>query len=208
MTYRPPYFRVDDRETLLKLIAAHPLAALVTAHDGTLSLTYVPLLARSDGGELLLQGHIARANDQWKHEPTAAVAAFKIAGHYISPSWYPSKRTDPRTVPTYDYVAVEARGAVAFIHDEEWLRSFVRRLTESQEPRVGGTWSVDDAPAEYLNSQLKAIVGIEMRVESLTGTFKLHQNHPQENVESVTASLAALATPEAVTIAAFMREAR
>ncbi len=207
MTYRPPYFRVDDRATLLSLIASHPLAMLITAHDGDLSLTHLPFLARIEDDAVVLEGHIARANDQWKHDPSAALTAFRIAQHYISPTWYPSKRTNPRTVPTYDYVAIEARGPLRFIHDAEWLYAFTRRLTESQEPRVGGTWSVDDAPADYLEAQVKAIVGVEMRVETLIGTFKLNQNHPQENIESVIASLEALDTPDAVALAAFMRGA-
>ncbi len=206
MTYRPPYFRVDDREALLRLIEAYPLAMLVTTHDSDISLTYLPLLARADGDVLLFEGHVARANDQWKYAPTAAVAAFRIAQHYISPTWYPSKVTNPRTVPTYDYVAIEARGPVRFIHDAPWLHAFTRRLTEVQEARVNGTWSVDDAPADYLESQVKAIVGVEMRVEMLTGTFKLNQNHPRENIENVIASLEALGTPDASVLASFMRE--
>ncbi len=206
MTYRPPYFRVDDRAPLLTLIASHPLAMLVTAHDGDLSLTHLPMLARTEGDSLLLEGHIARANDQWKHEPSTALAAFLIAQQYISPTWYPSKPTNPRTVPTYDYVAIEARGSVRFIHDEQWLYAFTRRLTESQEARVGGTWSVDDAPADYLESQMKAIVGLEMRVESLIGTFKLNQNHPRENIDNVAASLDALGTDDASVLASFMRD--
>ncbi len=205
MTYRPPYFRVDDRETLLRLIAAHPLAMLVTAHDRDISLTHLPLLARVDVDTLLLEGHIARANDQWRHEPSTSVAAFRLAQHYISPTWYPSKQTNPRTVPTYDYVAIEARGPVRFIHDAAWLHAFTRRLTETQEKAVGGTWSVDDAPADYLEAQVKAIVGVEMRVETLTGTFKLNQNHPRENIESVIASLEALGTPDASALASFMK---
>lgn len=207
MTYRPPYFRMDDRAALLQLIAAHPLATFVTAHDGDISLTYLPMLARVEDDALLLEGHVARANDQWKHEPSAAVAAFRIASHYISPTWYPSKRTNPRTVPTYDYVAIEARGPVRFIHEPTWLAAFTRRLTESQEPRVNGTWSVDDAPADYLEAQVKAIVGVEMRVETLIGTFKLNQNHPRENIESVVASLEALGTADASALASFMKDA-
>jgi transcriptional regulator len=204
MTYRPPYFRLDDRARLLELIEAHPLATFITAHDGDLSLTYAPLLARVENDQLFLEGHIARANDQWKHRPSAAVAAFRIAGHYISPTWYPSKRVNPRTVPTWDYVAIEARGAVRFIEDREWLYAFVRRLTDSQEPRVNGTWSIDDAPADYIESQLRAIVGIEMQVDSLIGTFKLNQNHPEENLQSVAAALRELATPEATALASFI----
>jgi transcriptional regulator len=206
MTYRPPYFRMDDRAVLLPLIAEHPLATLITSHDGRISLTYLPMLARVVDDGILLEGHIARANDQWKFAPSDSVAAFRIAGHYISPTWYPSKETNPRTVPTYDYVALEARGPVRFVHDEEWLRAFVHRLTESQESRVGGTWSVDDAPADYFASQIRAIVGVEMRVQTLIGTFKLNQNHSRENIENVIASLEALGSRQASVLAEFMRK--
>lgn len=208
MTYRPPYFRVDDRDELLALVAEHPLALLITAHDGDISLTHVPLLARVDGENVVLEGHIARANDQWKHEPGAAVAVFRIAAHYISPTWYPSRFADPRVVPTYDYVAIEARGPLRFIHEREWLETFTWRLSEDQERRAGGTWKPEDAPREYMDAELKAIVGLEMRVTTLEGTFKLHQHHPQENLRCIEAQLRALATPESEALAAQIERER
>jgi transcriptional regulator len=208
MTYRPPYFRVDDRARLLPLIADHPLATLITASLGEIFTTLAPMLAHEVDGELYLEGHIARANEQWKHEPEAAHVQFRVAHHYISPTWYPSKRTDPQTVPTFDYVSIDARGPIEFIQDAKWLLKFTRELTTVMERRVGGTWSVDDAPAEYLESQAKAIVGVRMRVDSLTGTFKLHQNHPDENIENVVAELRKLNTPNARMIAAMMNAER
>lgn len=208
MTYRPLYSRQDDREKLLALVAGHPLALLITAHDGDISLTHVPLLARVDGASVVLEGHIARANDQWKHEPTAALAVFRIAAHYISPTWYPSRYDDPRVVPTYDYVAIEARGPLRFIHDREWLEAFTWRLSEDQERRVGGTWSPDDAPRDYIEAELKAIVGVEMRVATLEGTFKLNQHHPQENLRCMEAELRALGTPESEALAAWIQRER
>lgn len=208
MTYRPPSFRIDDPARLLPLIADHPLATFVTTSLGELFLTVAPMRAREEHGELYLEGHIARANDQWKHVPESALAAFRIAEHYISPSWYPSKRTDPRAVPTFDYVNVEARGAVEWIHDEQWLLKFLRELSVVMEQRVGGTWSMDDAPADYLSSQAKAIVGVRLRVESLAGTFKLNQNHSDENIENVVAELRKLNTPNARLLASFMNAER
>ena len=205
MTYRPPYFRVDEQATLLELIAQHPLAALVTAHDGDLSLTHLPLMARHDGERLLLEGHIARANDQWKHVPSAAVAIFKIAAHYISPTWYPSRHRDPRVVPTYDYVAIEARGPVRFIHERAWLETFTWRLSEDQERRYGGTWKPEDAPSDYMDAELQAIVGVEMTVEQLLGTFKLNQHHPHDNRLEVKTQLERENTGAASELASFMR---
>jgi transcriptional regulator len=208
MTYRPPYFRVDDRARLLPLIADYPLATLITSSLGELFITLAPLLAREVDGALFLEGHIARANEQWKHEPEAAHAQFRVVNHYISPSWYPSKRTDPQTVPTFDYVGIDARGPIEFIHDPKWLLTFTRELTTVMEHRVGGTWSVDDAPADYLDAQTKAIVGVRMTVEALVGTFKLNQNHSDENVENVVAELRKLNTPNARLLASFMNAER
>ncbi len=208
MTYRPPNFRVEERERLLPLIADHPLATFVTTALGDMFTTQLPMLAHQHDGELFLEGHIAKANDQWKHAPEAAVALFPVVSHYISPSWYPSKVANPRTVPTFDYVTVEARGPVEYIHDAKWLLTFVRELTQVMERRVGGSWSIDDAPKDFLDGQAQAIVGVRMNVESLVGTFKLNQNHPAENIENVVAELRKLGTPAARLLAAFMNAER
>jgi transcriptional regulator len=208
MTYRPPSFRVEERNRLLPLIADYPLATLVTAALGDIFTTQLPMLAHEADDELFLEGHIAKANDQWKHTPEAAAALFHVVSHYISPSWYPSKHSNPNTVPTFDYVTVEARGTVEFITDPKWLLTFVRELTQIMESRVGGHWSIDDAPKDFLDGQAQAIVGVRMKVDSLVGTFKLNQNHPDENVENVVAELRKLATPNARLIAAFMNAER
>jgi transcriptional regulator len=205
MTYRPPSFRFDDEHRLLELIHRFPLATLVTASGGQIYATHLPLMAVRTGEGLVLQGHIARANDHWRQAPDSAAAFFRIADHYVSPTWYPSKESDPRVVPTWDYVAVEARGALQFIHDVAWLDDMADRLTDANEARVGGTWHMDDAPRPYLESQMKAIVGVEMAVHALTGTFKLHQNHPRANIDEVTESLEGLGA-HARELAHFMRE--
>jgi transcriptional regulator len=205
MTYRPPHVREDNPAVLLPLIGRFPLATLITVEDGLPVVTYVPMLVREDAdGTRYLGGHIARANAQWKGGDGPGAALFRAAEHYVSPSWYATKKIDGKVVPTYDYVAIEARGPVRFIHDEAWLEAFVRRLTDDQELRVGSHWSVDDAPRDYVDSQLKAIVGVELRIESLIGLFKLNRNHPEENIESVRAGLNALGTVEAQMIEPFI----
>jgi transcriptional regulator len=205
MTYRPPHVREDDPAILLPLIARAPLATLITVAKGEPLVTYVPMLAREDEwGARWLEGHIARANDQWKQGDGPAVALFRAAEHYISPSWYATKQRDPRVVPTYDYVAIEARGPVRFIHDHTWLRAFVSRLTDDQESRIGSDWETGDAPADYMENQLRAIVGVQLRVESLMGLFKLNRNHPEENIEGVIAGLNRLGTPSATLLEDFM----
>ncbi|HUA07905.1 MAG TPA: FMN-binding negative transcriptional regulator [Candidatus Acidoferrales bacterium] len=205
MTYRPPHVRADERAPLLDLIAAHPLATFITVANGEPVVTYVPLLAREEEGAVILEGHIARANDQWRGGDGRGAALFRVAEHYISPTWYATKKQTGRVVPTYDYVGAEARGRVRFIHDTEWLRAFVARLTVAEEKKAGSSWTIDEAPADYMESQLKAIVGLQMRVDALTGLFKLNRHHPAENVAGAIAGLEKLGDPDAMAIAAYMR---
>lgn len=205
MTYRPPHAREDDPAILLPLIARAPLATLITVAQGDPVVTYVPMLVRNDAdGSRYLEGHIARANEQWKPGEGPAVALFRIAEHYISPNWYATKQRDPRVVPTYDYVAIEARGPVRFIDDTQWLYDFVTRLTDDQEARVASDWETRDAPADYMESQLKAIVGVQLRIESLIGSMKLNRNHPQANIDGIAAGLEALQTPSAELLKGFI----
>ena len=205
MTYRPPHVRADERAPLLALIAAHPLATFITVADGEPVVTYLPMLAREEGGVVMLEGHVARANNQWRGGDGRAAALFRVADHYVSPTWYATKRINGRVVPTFDYIAVEARGGVRFIHDTQWLRAFVARLTLAEEAKVDAGWTIEMAPEDYLESQLKAIVGVQMRVDALTGLFKLNRHHPAENVAGVIAGLERLGNADADAIAQYMR---
>ena len=205
MTYRPPHARADDRAPLLALIAGHPLATFITVVEGLPVVTYMPMLARLEDDTLFLEGHIARANNQWRGGDGNAAALFRVAEHYVSPTWYATKHINGRVVPTFDYIAVEARGTVHFIQDTAWLRNFVARLTDAEETKVGANWKLEDAPEDYMESQLKAIVGVQMRVDALTGLFKVNRHDPAENVAGVIAGLEKLGSADAMAVAALMR---
>jgi transcriptional regulator len=206
MTYRPPHVRADDRGPLLALIASHPLATFITVAEGEPVVTYMPMLARLEDDKVILEGHIARANNQWRGGDGRGTALFRVAEHYVSPAWYATKRINGRVVPTFDYIAVEARGDVKFINDTEWLRNFVARLTIAEETKVGAGWRIEDAPDDYMESQLKAIVGVQMRVDALTGLIKVNRHHPAENIAGVIAGLEKLGNADAMAIAAIMRD--
>lgn len=171
--YNPSRFEETRREVLEELMKRHPLAALVTSG---LEVTHLPLVY-SDG---VLRGHMARANPQWKQYAagTEALAIFQGPQHYVSPSWYPSKAEHGKVVPTWNYVVVHARGPLEIIEDAEWLLGNVTALTESQEEGRGAPWRVSDAPEEYVENLLRAIVGVEMRITSLEGKWKVSQNRP------------------------------
>ena len=185
--YNPVAFRVSDPAVLAEAMAAYPLATLVTTGARGIDATHLPMLYR-DG---VLRGHVARANPQWQDYTagTEALAIFTGPQHYITPNWYASKQEHGRVVPTWNYVAVHARGTLTFHHDPEWLRTFVTALTDEHERSGAAPWKVSDAPGEFIDGQLRAIVGVEMAIASLEGKWKLSQNRPEADIEGVVEGL-------------------
>lgn len=138
-----------------------------------------------------LLGHIAIANDQWKTAMSGAQALAIVRGPqaYVSPAWYESKARHGRVVPTWNYEAVHLTGAVTFHRDTEWLRSFVTRLTQLHEGGREHPWAVTDAPPDYIDGQLRAIVGVELAITSIEAKQKLSQNRSELDREGVVAGL-------------------
>jgi transcriptional regulator len=142
--------------------------------DGYPVATLLPFLR--DGDRLLM--HMARANTHWQAIEPGTPALAIVAGPqaYVSPAWYPTKHEHGRVVPTWNYSAVHLTGRVTTHHDEGWLRDLVGRLTERHEHGRDDPWAVDDAPADYVRKQLRAIVGVELAVEKVEAKAKLSQN--------------------------------
>lgn len=181
-------FREDRTDVMQALIAAHPLASLVTQTENGLEANPVPLLMDADGAPFgTLRGHVARANPVWRtcNPGSQVLAIFHGPQGYITPSWYPSKRDSGKVVPTWNYAVVHAHGTLTVRQEAEWLRSLVTRLTQSQESRRDEPWQVSDAPADYIDAMLKAIVGIEIRVTRLQGKWKMSQNRLPKDREGV-----------------------
>lgn len=176
--YVPKPFVIEDKAALHDAMDAVGLALLVTATaDGPVA-THLPLLlARDEGEHGTLYGHIARANGQWRGETIgAALAVFQGPDGYVSPSWYASKPETGKVVPTWNYRAVHATGPVEFFEDRDRLLDVVTRLTNRQEGRRTRPWSVDDAPADYVATMLRGIVGVRMPIRTLQGALKMSQN--------------------------------
>jgi transcriptional regulator len=151
--------------------------------------THLPLML--DGEQLI--GHFARANTHWKvFDPqTESLAIFTAREGYVSPSWYASKAETGRVVPTWNYEAVHAYGRLEIIQDPDLLLSIVTRLTRRHEDARVHPWQVSDAPADYITSQLKGIVGVVLHVSRLEGKRKLSQNKTKEDQLGVIAGLSA-----------------
>ena len=174
------------------LVRAHPLAALVTQSSRGLVCDHVPLLVRADGSQFgALVGHVARANPLWQDfDPAARVLAiFQGPAAYITPAWYPTKAETGKAVPTWNYAVVHAQGTLRVIEDRAWLRAQVEALTAHNESPRAQPWAVADAPADYIEAMLGAIVGIEIAVTNLRGKWKVSQNQPARNQEGVIAGL-------------------
>lgn len=176
--YLPAAFREERVEILQALMHAYPLATLVSAAGGQADADHIPLLlepSESPGG--VLRGHVARANPLWRLQAgTELLVIFQGPQHYVSPSWYASKAESGKVVPTWNYLVVHARGRLQVHDDPLWVRGLVSRLTAVQEARFAQPWAVEDAPGEYLDRMLGAIVGIEIPVLSLVGKWKNSQN--------------------------------
>ncbi|NUZ04481.1 FMN-binding negative transcriptional regulator [Piscinibacter koreensis] len=201
--YRPAHFDEPRPEVLRRLVHDHPLGLLITPRaDGGIGADPIPFLLDDDsaGGPGVLRGHVARANPLWRETPAGAEALVVFGGPegYVSPAWYPSKAEHGKVVPTWNYVMVQARGPLRVIDDPAWLRRLVTRLTERHEGTRAAPWAVDDAPADYVDALLRAIVGIEIPLTSLVGKWKVSQNRPAADRAGVAAGLRAEANDTAL----------
>jgi transcriptional regulator len=188
--YIPEHFAADqqDVDALLGNLGA---ADLITVTDEGLLATFLPLLYEpSAGSHGALLGHVARNNDQWRRPEVgeALVIARGVDG-YISPSYYASKAEHGRVVPTWNYLTAHVYGELIVHDDVEWLSGLVRRLTERHEAGREHPWSVDDAPAAYFAGQLRAIVGVELRISRIEAKAKLSQNRPSADIGGVISGL-------------------
>jgi transcriptional regulator len=190
--YLPRHFAENRVPVLHEAIRATGLATLITAGPSGPDVSHVPMLLDAEPSPLgLLRGHLARANPHWRMATAdlAAVAVFLGPDAYVTPSWYATKARTGEVVPTWNYVAVHARGRLSFFDDAERLLALVTDLTEVHEARHAKPWSVSDAPADYVANLLRGIVGFELRIEQLEGKWKASQNRPEEDRAGVAEGL-------------------
>jgi transcriptional regulator len=192
--YLPSHFEQHDAAALHALMRDHPLATLVTQQAGGVTADAIPLeyVAASH----TLRGHVARANPLWREAAGQPVlAVFNGPQAYITPSWYPSKAATHKVVPTWNYTLVHAHGVLRVVEDAPWLHALVTGLTAHHEAPRAAPWAVADAPDDYVQQMLRAIVGIEISVDRLIGKWKISQNRSDADRLGVAAGLAEGAAP-------------
>ena len=189
--YLPGHFaetRVPVLHAAMRRIA---FGSLVTSAGG-IAASHVPMLIDAAPEPYgTLEGHIARDNPQWRAGTGEALAIFLGPDTYVSPSWYPSKAKHGRVVPTWNYVAIHAYGRVAFFDDRTRLEALVTRLTATHEAGRPKPWATSDAPRDYLDQMLGAIIGFTLPIVRLEGKWKMSQNRPPEDRAGVVAALRA-----------------
>jgi transcriptional regulator len=181
--YEPPHFKETRPDILHGLIRAHPLGLLIcNGAEGPVA-NAIPFLLDADvqpNGRL--RAHLAKANPQWRlladNPASPVLIVFQGSDAYVTPSWYETKRETGKVVPTWNYAIVQVRGTVKVIDDQDWLARQIADLTASQEGPREAPWAVTDAPAPFIQSQIKGIIGLEIEISEIHGKWKVSQNRP------------------------------
>ena len=202
--YLPRAFVETDLAQLDRLLQADPFITLVsTDADGAPVASQLPVLYRRDGDDILVEGHWARANPQSRHQ--GEVLLLVHGPHaYVSPAWYPDKEAEAR-VPTWNHASAQLRGSLERFEDEASLADLVSRLSDRFEAQVGSDWHFEPQREDH-RVQLRGIVGFRFLPRQVDLKFKLSQNHPVANRESVIAQLQGQAREHSRNLAALMRE--
>ena len=194
--YTPSAFKDEELASLHGLIEQTRLAILITHDENGIQASHLPLLLSPEQGPFgTLYGHLAKANPQWRALQTRAEALVIFAGAdaYVSPSFYPSKVEHGKVVPTWNYQAVHVHGRADVFTDPHRLLNLVSALTDRHESGRTQPWAVADAPADYIDKMLGAIVGFALPISSLEGKRKLSQNRSAEDIAGVREGLVASA---------------
>jgi len=190
--YVPSHFEETRSEVMQQFIGEHSLGTLVTLGPTGLNANHIPFEIHPEPSPFgTLRAHVARSNPVWQDVDGGleSMVIFQGPQAYISPSWYPTKKDGGRVVPTYNYMVVHAYGRLRTVDDPVWVRSLLTRLTAQHEAGSAQPWTLDEAPADYIDKMLSAIVGIELSITRLVGKWKVSQNQPEMNRVGVESGL-------------------
>lgn len=193
--YVPSHFEEPSHEVLHGLIESHPLGVLITNGANGLDANHVPFdLDRTKGKYGTLYCHVARNNTVWQDVTSGdeVLVVFRSADAYISPNWYPSKHEFHKQVPTWNYIVAHAHGRITVHDDERHVRRNVAKLTHWHEASQPVPWKMGDAPREFTDAMVKAIVALEINISRLVGKAKLSQNKEQRDIRGAAEALNSL----------------
>ena len=206
--FQPPVFREDRKDVMRDLIEAHPFATIVASATGGLTADHVPLVLKRDRDQAVLQGHIAVGNPLFRETDAAfeVLTIFQGPQTYVTPSWYASKQEHGKVVPTWNYVVVHVRGELRFTREPAWLLQHLDDLTNQHESHRAEPWAVADAPADFVEKMLNGLVGFEIAIREMQGTWKVSQNKALKDWTGVKDGLEQAETPDAAEMAQLVEE--
>ena len=193
--YIPKHFEVSDLSEIKKFVANSAAVDFVTVDEtGQPISTLMPCIWLDDDskyGKLIM--HISRGNSQWKSIKSNQKALAIVHGvqAYVSPNNYATKAETGKVVPTWNYTSVHISGRIELTEDEAQLLKIVELLTDLHESNEKRPWKVSDAPSDFIKSQLRAIVGITMFIDSVEAKAKLNQNRSEADRLGVIKTLSA-----------------
>lgn len=206
--YIPKHFEEPRIEVLHALMRARPLATLVTLSADGLNANHIPLLLSDQPAPLgTLRGHVARANAIWRDvsKDVDVLAVFHGPDAYVSPTWYPGKAENGKAVPTWNYAVAHAYGSLRVRDDAVWLHAHLDALTRHHEAALPEPWHLSDAPQDYIDKMMAAVVGIEIVITRLLGKWKVSQNQPAQNQAGVIQGLRARADAQSLAMAELIK---
>ncbi len=194
--YQPAHgkFVVSDPQALLAELCTQGPATLVSHGPDGYRTTILPMIFDpQEGPNGVLRCHLARGNPHWRELAIdgSVIAIFNGPDAYVTPSWYEEKRLTGKVVPTWNYSTAVVHGTVILHEESDWLLAHVRELVDRQEARFEEPWSIDDAPNGYVETQAKAIVGLEVTITRIDAKRKLSQNRSDADIEGTIEGLAA-----------------
>lgn len=182
--YSPSYNRVEDRAEILAFMRQHNFPVLVTGLGGSLHASHLPSMVHEEGDKIVIDMHMAHANQQWQEFFDEEVLVIFTGPHgYISPRWYEEKER----VPTWNYAAIHAYGVPEMVQDEKAKLAGQRRLVEYMDSE----WlpKFDALSPKYVSGMLNGIVNFRIPITRIETRWKLSQNRGRREMELIVEAL-------------------
>ena len=199
-------FRETDEAKIVEFIREHPFAAVVSLDGGRPIATHIPIeISKNSDGQFVLEGHVARANPQWKTlaEMDEVLTIVSGAHAYISPRWYDELHS---TVPTWSYMIVHAYGKARLITDAAELGEHLVKMVERYEHET--SYDLTRVPAATMGKLTNGVVGFKILVSRFDAAFKLNQSRDRQSYENIISELEKQRDDNSRTIAEAMKQRR
>jgi transcriptional regulator len=200
--YIPKYYREEDRQKILAFLKQNNFPAIVSFDGERPIATHTPVeVVENENGKITIYAHVSRANPQWKtFNEQEILLIFQGAHTYISPRWYGHVN-----VPTWNYMMIHVYGKVRLLQDDE-LFTFLSRLVHTHE--VNTSYSLEGLPQDFVQKEIKGVVGFAIDVTRIDAGYKLSQNRNDEDHENIVQELNKRGDMDSVKVASAMREQR